>query len=271
MKRSIVLVCSFLMFGLVMIGWAADQASKDPVKLSPDVYKVLFENDQVRVLDIHMDKGGKSPMHSHPGSYIYNFTPGKVRFTSTDGKSEEVDLKAASSMWRDAESHAVENIGETEVRVLHVEIKHATGDKGAQLAGAKTSGEHVMVSPQDLKWQAGPPSLPQGVQVVMLEGDLNQSGPFTLRAKMPANYIIPPHHHPGDEHLTVISGALHMGMGEKLDQSKGHEIAAGGFGIMPAGMRHYAWTKGETVIQVHGIGPWGINYVNPADDPRNKK
>jgi len=126
-------------------------------------------------------------------------------------------------------------------------------------------------SAAELKWKDGPASLPPGAKVVMLEGDLAKEGPFTLRALLPDGYKIPPHTHPKIEHVTVISGTFYLGMGEKFDQSAGHEMSAGAFGFWPAGMKHFAWTKGETVIQVHGVGPWGINYLNPADDPRNAK
>jgi hypothetical protein len=69
----------------------------------------------------------------------------------------------------------------------------------------------------------------------------------------------------------VISGTFNIGMGEKFDKSAAQAMPAGSFGHWPAGMKHFAWADGETIIQIHGIGPWGIQYVNPADDPRNKK
>lgn len=92
-----------------------------------------------------------------------------------------------------------------------------------------------------------------------------------MRAQMPAGYKIPPHTHPTAEHITVISGALHLGGGDKFDEAVGQELVAGSYAVMPAGMKHYAWSPGETIIQVHGMGPFEINYVNPADDPRNAK
>jgi uncharacterized RmlC-like cupin family protein len=85
--------------------------------------------------------------------------------------------------------------------------------------------------------------------------------------KMPATYKIPAHNHPTSEYVTVISGKFHIGMGDKLDEKKGVELRAGGFGEAPAHMNHYAWASEETVVQVHGQGPFAITYVNPADDP----
>jgi hypothetical protein len=131
--------------------------------------------------------------------------------------------------------------------------------------------DHILKVPQELKWIDGPASLPKGAKVTVLEGDLSQPGPFTFRAKLPANYKILPHFHPNIEHITVLSGAFHMGLGDIFDESKATELPAGGFGVMEKGIHHFAFTKGETEIQVHSIGPWGITYVNPSDDPRNQQ
>ena len=116
----------------------------------------------------------------------------------------------------------------------------------------------------------GPASVPAGAQAAVLEGDLMKAGLFTLRLKMPDGYKIAPHYHPADEHVTALQGTFVMGMGEKFDQSAGRELAVGSFAVMPTGTRHFAWTKGETIVQLQGVGPWGLTYVNPADDPRKK-
>ena len=93
---------------------------------------------------------------------------------------------------------------------------------------------------------------------------------FAYRVKVPDNYRIAPHFHPADEHLLVISGVFNMGMGDKFEMSATRPMGAGSFMVMPKGTRHFAWTKGETVVQVYAIGPWGLTYVNPKDDPRNQ-
>ena len=129
---------------------------------------------------------------------------------------------------------------------------------------------HAMFTPATTKWGAGPASLPPGAQAAALEGDPSKPGPFTLRIKLPDGYRIPPHWHPADEHVTVVQGTFVLGIGEKFEQTGGHELGAGAFALMPSGTRHYASAKGETVVQLHGVGPWGINYVNAADDPRKK-
>ena len=125
--------------------------------------------------------------------------------------------------------------------------------------------------PDQIKWGPGPASIPPGAKMAMLEGDLAKEGFFTVRLSLPDGYQVPPHTHPAVEHVTVLSGTLNMGMGDKFDKTATVPMPAGTFGYWPAGMKHFAWTQGETVIQVHGIGPWKIEYLNPADDPRNKK
>ena len=130
-------------------------------------------------------------------------------------------------------------------------------------------GDHSMVVPSEMKW-ADVPSLPSGAKVAVLEGPLNESKPFTMRIKLPANYTIPAHFHSAIEHVTVLTGTFYMGTGDKLDAAKGRALTAGSVAIMQPATRHFAWTKEETEIQVHGAGPWTITYVDPADDPRKK-
>jgi quercetin dioxygenase-like cupin family protein len=135
----------------------------------------------------------------------------------------------------------------------------------------KMSPDHIMVRPKDIKWVDAPTSLPPGAKTAVIEGDPKSKGLFTMRIKIPANYIIMPHTHPADEHVTVLEGSLYMGIGGKFDKKAAKMIPKGGFAMMKISTRHYAFTKEESIIQLHGMGPWGIIYVNPADDPRNKK
>ena len=81
---------------------------------------------------------------------------------------------------------------------------------------------------------------------------------------------MPPHWHPMDENVTVISGIFRVGLGEKFDKGALRDLPAGSYAMLPSGLAHYNRIKGETVLQFHGIGPYDINYVNPADDPRKK-
>lgn len=128
---------------------------------------------------------------------------------------------------------------------------------------------HKMVTPADLSWQ-DIPSLPKGAKIAVLEGPMNEAVPFTVRLKFPANYKIPPHSHPAVERVTVLSGVFNMGHGDKYDQKKTTAMAPGAVVIIQPKNNHFAWTKGETVVQLHGTGPWGVTYVNPEDDPRKK-
>lgn len=135
-------------------------------------------------------------------------------------------------------------------------------------AGKKA--QHNVIRSDELTWTDGPAALPPGARVAKLEGDPMMKGVFTLRLEMPAGYQVAPHTHPRTEHITVVSGTLNVAMGEKMDKSRGRALSAGGFAAMHPGMAHYVWTTEKTVLQLHGIGPWEINYVNPSDDPRQR-
>jgi quercetin dioxygenase-like cupin family protein len=125
--------------------------------------------------------------------------------------------------------------------------------------------------PSNLPWKNAPDCLPHGAKIAVLEGDPAKEGPFVFRALLPDGYRIPPHTHPKMERITVISGTFNVGMGDRFEASKTQAMTAGTYGFWPAGMKHFVFAKGETVIQFHGQGPWSIQYVNPADDPRNGK
>jgi quercetin dioxygenase-like cupin family protein len=105
----------------------------------------------------------------------------------------------------------------------------------------------------------------------VLYGDPAKDGLFVLRLKLPKGYAIPPPHtHPKPEIVTVISGTFTLGMGNVADESNAKPLPAGSFFAFEPGMAHYAFTDEETVVQINSTGPWGINYVNPKDDPRQK-
>ncbi len=141
----------------------------------------------------------------------------------------------------------------------------------AKKRGAAQPPRPVTIAlPDQLTWGSAPAVLPAGAKLAVLEGDPTKSGAYTMRLLMPDGYQIPPHFHPATEHVTVISGALMVGMGEKFDESQMKTLPAGTFGMIPAGMHHFAKAQGETVLQLHGIGPWRLTYVNKADDPRKK-
>jgi len=129
---------------------------------------------------------------------------------------------------------------------------------------------HTVAMPDALKW-VEPPVLP-GAWLAVVQGDPSKEGPFVYRLKMPAGYKIPPHLHKASENVTVLSGAFSIGIGTQFDQGKGQELPVGGFVSIPPNHPHYAWAGvRETIVQVHGVGPTDLRFVNPADDPRNKK
>ena len=130
---------------------------------------------------------------------------------------------------------------------------------------AQSPEEQKMFTPQDIKWSAGPPSLPAGAEVALLYGDPTKEGLFALRLKVPKGYRVPTHTHPRPEIGTVLSGTMRLGMGDK-----DHVFPAGSFYATPPGMVHQFTADEDAVVQVNSTGPWGINYVNPKDDPRQK-
>ena len=129
----------------------------------------------------------------------------------------------------------------------------------------------ILVKPDALTWKDSP-NLPKGGQVAILVGDPTKPGEVVVqRLRFPPNYHVPPHTHPYAEFGTVISGSFGVGMGEKLEM-KGELAKPGSFWMHPARHAHYGWTGNEeVVIQIQFTGPGGIDYVNPADDPRKKQ
>lgn len=126
----------------------------------------------------------------------------------------------------------------------------------------------MMVTPSDLEW--GPVgSMAPGAQISIIEGDLAKEEPFTMRLKLPADYLIAPHIHPAYERVTVLSGTFHFAHGKEIDRDKASALPEGSVAIMSPGDPMFGYTEEEVVIQLHGTGPWGIEYLNPEDDPRN--
>jgi len=125
------------------------------------------------------------------------------------------------------------------------------------------------VTSKSLKWVDTP--LIAGGKVAVIEGPLDKDAPFTIRIMFPANSMIAPHFHSGIEHVTVISGTFNVGHGEKFDRAKSNPLGRGDVAIMQPKAPHFGWVGKETIVQVHGVGPWTVTFVNPADDPRKKK
>lgn len=123
--------------------------------------------------------------------------------------------------------------------------------------------------PGEIVWKDGPASLPKGAKIAVLEGDPSREGMFVMRVRVPDGFHIPPHTHPKPERVTIIEGTFKLAMGDDPKLADAQSLPAGTYGVWPPGMVHAVWTEGETTVQFHGMGPWIINYVDPADDPRN--
>jgi quercetin dioxygenase-like cupin family protein len=163
------------------------------------------------------------------------------------------------------------NMNRTLILSLILALSAPASSLFAQAPTDDPKQSHQLYPTADIQWKEGPPSLPPGAKFAILEGDPSKEGFFLMRLRVPDGYHIPPHTHPKTERVTVISGTFKIAMGEQLERSKAHTLPAGAYGFWPAGMKHAAWAEGETVVQIHGIGPWAINYLNPADDPRKAK
>jgi quercetin dioxygenase-like cupin family protein len=148
----------------------------------------------------------------------------------------------------------------------------------AMAAGLALGAETQMVAldPGALQWGetvlpgSPKPAFAPGAKVAVLQGMPGTPGPIVVRLKFPPNYTIAPHWHSTDEIITVLQGTLYAGMGDKVDREKSLKFPTGGFIAMPAKHHHFAWTKEETVVEIHAESPLDINYVNAAEDPRLK-
>ena len=117
-------------------------------------------------------------------------------------------------------------------------------------------------------WSPAPAFMAKGAQIAVLQGDPGAPGPFTIRLKLPEGYVIAPHFHPTDEQVTVISGHFLIGMGDTVDRFKARRLSPGDYATAPAQVHHYAIAADAAVVQVNGVGPFLVTYVNPNDDPR---
>ncbi len=120
MKRVHLLAVAVLFLAALS---AQPARAQDPAKLDPKSYKVLLDNDRVRVLDVRLKPGEKSALHSHPGYVTYALTEAKIKVTLADGKTELIDSKPGKALWHDAITHTVENVGPTESHILEIELK----------------------------------------------------------------------------------------------------------------------------------------------------
>lgn len=139
-------------------------------------------------------------------------------------------------------------------------------------ASAGAAGERpALLEERELSWGPAPEVFPAGCAFCVLHGDPGAAGrEFTVRLRPSQGYVFAPHSHPHDEHVTVISGSLLLGNGPRLDRDAARELGPGAYAFLPRDQFHYAWTtRDDTVFQVNAVGPFGITYADPQDDPRN--
>jgi quercetin dioxygenase-like cupin family protein len=146
-----------------------------------------------------------------------------------------------------------------------------TGQAAGQIAAGPDSSDDVsrdVRGNDQVIWGPAPPIFPPGAQFAVVEGDPGKAGAiFTVRLRFPNGYVLPPHFHPADEYVTVLAGTFLAGMGEHFSREALVPYRVGGFATMPGNMPHFASVHGMTEVQVHGMGPFALTYVNPADDP----
>jgi len=139
------------------------------------------------------------------------------------------------------------------------------------VCGSAQESPPVVALPDTLVWGPASAKLPPGAQIAVLFGDMSQPGElYVFRVKLPDGYSVPPHTHPMDEHVTVLQGMMALGFGERRDETRMRELPPGSYVRLPKGVPHFNRMRGETILQFHGIGPYDIDYVDPADDPSRR-
>jgi quercetin dioxygenase-like cupin family protein len=126
------------------------------------------------------------------------------------------------------------------------------------------------VLPEDVEWRPFA-AFPPGAQLAVVVGHPTEPGPYVTRVKVSLGVKLMPHMHPEDRVYTVISGVFYIGLGDEFDSEKLQAYPPGSVIVLPGGTPHFHWAKsGEYVSQITAIGPLGMEYVNPSDDPRNE-
>jgi len=126
------------------------------------------------------------------------------------------------------------------------------------------------ILPEEIAWKPFP-AFPPEARLAVLIGNPAEPGPYVVRVKLPGGGKLMPHRHPEDRIYTVMSGVFYIGLGDTFDGDKVKAYPPGSVVVLPGDTPHFHWAKsGEYVTQVTAIGPLGLDYLNPADDPRNK-
>lgn len=228
--------------------------------------RTLLENDEVLVVATTYPLGASVPIHTHRFPHVaYVIDGGRIETTAADGTVETYDVRAGETLWSAAaHAHSARNVGSTPVRLVEVEVKRATS-----VTHAPERSEHVVMHDR-LEWTTDP--LDPRRSTALLIGNPTMPGPYTVRVRAPAGYVIGLHQHPDeDEQLTVLSGTIRWSRGEPGSGAPEYTLTAGGFAFAPAGTPHRIVAVEDTLLQMSGIGPRTYIYFNPADDPRRKR
>jgi quercetin dioxygenase-like cupin family protein len=214
---------------------------------------VLFENDEVVVVETRYSPNAIAEMHTHSyPTLAYTFDAGSIEVTDADGTVSVVETTPGQVLWRGAQSHSTRNVGSTPYRLLEVEIKHAA-------AGVSGEKEPKVFTPADMVWQTDP--IDPTREMTNLVGSLSEPGPYTVRGRG-TDYAIRLHSHPNeDEYLTVIKGTIFWSPGAEGSGAPEYEIPEGGFWMFPAGTPHRLRTVGYTEFQMTGVGPRIYEYL----------
>lgn len=127
----------------------------------------------------------------------------------------------------------------------------------------------VVITPDKINWSTFN-AFPPGAKAAFLTGDPRKPGYFALRVKIPPNYKVPPNWQTVEIFVTVLSGSYSIGVGNNFNPKNGKTLPSTGSVVIPADSHLYFWSKKGAILEIHGVGPWDIHYVNPADDPRNR-
>lgn len=142
----------------------------------------------------------------------------------------------------------------------------------AAAGSAHADDASIVLTQEDIKWVAPPADFPKGVEIAYVYGKVSAPGPFVIRVRMPAHAQIAPHTHNMDETLTVLSGRFTHFIGRSFTDARRDELAAGGFVHLPKDTPHALRTADSPVVmEISGVGPFGMTYVDPADDPSRAK
>jgi len=228
--------------------------AQDWLKADPKRTRLLLENNRVRVYEAEIEPGGVTPAHSHPEYFAYAFGDAHLKITLPDGAAKEINIRAGSASWNDPEAHRIENIGENPFRVLYLDLKPTPETNGLTPAVLFSRAEEI-------PWEPAPRGFPPGIEIARLDGDPTQPGPFTLRMRFPDGLELPPHRRRANERLTVLSGTLHLGFTERGEKTPTTPYGPGSYLLIPANQAHYGRAEQETIIQIHGTGPWRVLFL----------